>query len=496
MGWRDQVADSQRFQTAMQDDEQNAQMERAKLEAQTRVQTTGMTNATTLANTELQNKGALDQQGLKNQGALQNQGLQNQGMLDNTLAGRGSTNIVGGTERDPYASKIGTSGFGQSRLTGLGGIGSFGMANSGVIPGQINPNVADDTIINAKIGEFVLSVEDVQLLGGPEAIENMIIRLREEAGLPTEMGPKGHGEPDYLGRMDARGLSGSSGYSNNGYVRGQTAVFNPKDVQDDAKAIEQAKAEQSRNFAGKSFGVPTTGGVPQRSQFSQFADSFGAGAQAGAGHVRQPQQSQQQEERKVPPALPPDVSTKPNGYRKYSNGREVVRNGDGSFDDLDKSGNRMPMQQAQAYESNGDYIRRGIAEANSMMEKLERDKMEQTRGLHEAQTANYQVETKRKQQEVDTYDKALQGDKSALGVLGRSPKDDVLKVLLPYLKEGSRTPEEIDNMIGSVTTSLDRRDEALKEGKRWGIIRPGQEAKSPWYWKNTPAIPAQYGWTK
>ena len=95
------------------------------------------------------------------------------------------------------------------------GIGmAKGGTTIGLIPGKVDPTVADDTTIttpsgakfNAKKGEYVLSVEDVDLLGGPDAVEASIKALRKAHGLPTETGPKTHGEPDAKGRMDKPGL--------------------------------------------------------------------------------------------------------------------------------------------------------------------------------------------------------------------------------------------------------------------------------------------------
>ena len=85
------------------------------------------------------------------------------------------------------------------------------------IPGKVDTKVADDVTINAKKGEFVLSVEDVALLGGADKLESDIKQLRKQAGLPTEMGPKRPDEPDAMGRMDKPGLNGKAGLADGGW---------------------------------------------------------------------------------------------------------------------------------------------------------------------------------------------------------------------------------------------------------------------------------------
>lgn len=103
-------------------------------------------------------------------------------------------------------------------MAGIAGLADGGA--TGVIPGKVNPKVADDITINAKKGEYILSTDDVALLGGPEAVDAMVKSLREQAGLPTKTGPKTHGQPDSKGRMDKPGLpsKGIAGLANAGLV--------------------------------------------------------------------------------------------------------------------------------------------------------------------------------------------------------------------------------------------------------------------------------------
>jgi hypothetical protein len=85
----------------------------------------------------------------------------------------------------------------------------------GLIPGAVNPTVADDinittpsgVNIDAKKGEYVLSIEDVAALGGSGAVDSMVKALRKQNGIPLETGAKSPGQPDNMGRMNAPGLA-------------------------------------------------------------------------------------------------------------------------------------------------------------------------------------------------------------------------------------------------------------------------------------------------
>lgn len=78
----------------------------------------------------------------------------------------------------------------------------------GLIPGKVNPNVADDVTIDAKKGEYVLPVEVVGAMGGPDAIDAMVKNIKTKMGMSAEVGPKMRNEPDAHGRMNARGMRG------------------------------------------------------------------------------------------------------------------------------------------------------------------------------------------------------------------------------------------------------------------------------------------------
>lgn len=121
---------------------------------------------------------------------------------------------------------------------------------TGLIPGKVDPTVADDTVIRAKKGEYMLSVEDVALMGGPEAVETMVKRLREAAGLPTATGPKRHDQPDHMGRMDKpmkkRGIADLPGYASAGLIK----------TWDESNAASNSELE--RNFPGSATApIPT-----------------------------------------------------------------------------------------------------------------------------------------------------------------------------------------------------------------------------------------------
>lgn len=83
----------------------------------------------------------------------------------------------------------------------------IGLANSGVIPGKVDPTVADDVTINAKIGEYYFSPEVVAALGGPQVLDALAASVKQSIGLPPTVGPKMHNEPDAMGRMDKPGLA-------------------------------------------------------------------------------------------------------------------------------------------------------------------------------------------------------------------------------------------------------------------------------------------------
>ncbi len=91
-----------------------------------------------------------------------------------------------------------------------------GPGNSGAIPGKYNPGIADDITINAKRGEYIISPEDVALLGGPKMLNEIIRQVRLKHGLPTRTGPKTNNQPDRFGRKDKPGLKGIAGFADSG----------------------------------------------------------------------------------------------------------------------------------------------------------------------------------------------------------------------------------------------------------------------------------------
>jgi hypothetical protein len=82
----------------------------------------------------------------------------------------------------------------------------LGLANAGLIPGKVDPTVADDTTINAKKGEYVIPQEVVGALG-TNYLDKLVKSTKGKLGLPTEIGPKMHNQPDSMGRMDKPGLA-------------------------------------------------------------------------------------------------------------------------------------------------------------------------------------------------------------------------------------------------------------------------------------------------
>lgn len=80
----------------------------------------------------------------------------------------------------------------------------FGFDDGGIIPGEVDPNTGDDTEIAAKVGEYVLPVEVVQVLG-KEALDNLVVSVKRSLGMEDEP-PRGM-EPEE-----------EEGYLSGGYV--------------------------------------------------------------------------------------------------------------------------------------------------------------------------------------------------------------------------------------------------------------------------------------
>ena len=97
----------------------------------------------------------------------------------------------------------------------VAGLAKGGIA--GLIPGKINPKVADDVNINAKIGEYMMPQEVVSYLG-VKKLDELVEKVRKEIGWPQGTGPKSSGEPDGIGRHDKPGLHGIAGLAYGGIV--------------------------------------------------------------------------------------------------------------------------------------------------------------------------------------------------------------------------------------------------------------------------------------
>lgn len=243
------------YNPALLEGKYKQQREMERLNQQGQMNVGRQTGEYGLKNTSLQNEGQFGVQAMRNQGAL-DQGRQTgeYGLKNTALSGEyglkntaldGANKFALGTQQGEYGLKniaaqgtnsiadIGARANAQNQLDwnkdqynkiDYSGVTSpyrsmanpwkkpegprplAGFANSGIIPGKMNPNVADDVTINAKKGEMVLSVDDVKNLGGPERIMQALMELRKQNGQPMQMGPKGHNQPDGYGRMDKPGL--------------------------------------------------------------------------------------------------------------------------------------------------------------------------------------------------------------------------------------------------------------------------------------------------
>jgi len=242
---------------ALQDDAQAHAQEQAKLEG-------GIQGANQAASIGLQTDGQLKNTALLGQNQLQDTRLRNQGTSDVARLGNNLT-AVGGSSTDPWKTKLGFSGGGwlqdlkEGAKAVLGGgratpspqpstpppqqtfeqegkvkdviaarkkemeSAAKGYANSGVIPGKVNTQVADDININAKIGEYIIPQEVVEILGAKK-LDKMVKDARKQIGVPHKTGPKSHNEPDAMGRMDDPRLGEGTGYGNGTEVARRQAV--------------------------------------------------------------------------------------------------------------------------------------------------------------------------------------------------------------------------------------------------------------------------------
>lgn len=113
---------------------------------------------------------------------------------------------------------------------------------AGIIPGKVNPKVADDVTINAKKGEYVFPDYVVKAIGA-DKLDQMVMSVQKQLGMPIGIGPKQHNQPDNIGRVDTRGLKGIAGFADAGEVDngiyGRETVFS-KPIDDISQAVSSA----------------------------------------------------------------------------------------------------------------------------------------------------------------------------------------------------------------------------------------------------------------
>lgn len=151
---------------------------------------------------------------------LQNTALANQGSLDNSrMVHNKGLGIIGGTAFDPFSSKL-KMGYAGGGIVDdiLGRIARKGYASGGVIPGKVNKAVADDVVINAKKGEYIIP-QEVVAFKGKEFFDKVVKGSKKQLGIPDTIGPKSPDQPDSMGRMDDPTMDGGVGV---GYGLGAT----------------------------------------------------------------------------------------------------------------------------------------------------------------------------------------------------------------------------------------------------------------------------------
>lgn len=135
------------------------------------------------------------------------------------------TDIVGQVMRERGMSRpvVGMANGGGVRPR-LGMADTAARPTVGLIPGTVDPTVADDTTLklpsgaegNFKIGEYIIPQEVVAALG-TQKLDKLVLDTKKKLGLPLEMGPKTHDMPDSQGRMDKPGLPmGNMGHAKGG----------------------------------------------------------------------------------------------------------------------------------------------------------------------------------------------------------------------------------------------------------------------------------------
>lgn len=204
----------------------------------------------------LQNKGQLEAGAQQGQFGLQNIALQGQNQLQNTgLTGQNTlqnTRLSGLNTLQNTELLLGSAP--PVASTSPEWMKNLGLANGGVvarvrglIPGKVNPAVADDTTINAKKGEYVVPEEVVSALGA-DKFDALVKKVRESMGMSHQTGAKDPGMPDHMGRMDAPGMADGGIIRfrpTNKEVISQTAAPDPGAV--DMGAIRSSFEQAAKN---------------------------------------------------------------------------------------------------------------------------------------------------------------------------------------------------------------------------------------------------------
>lgn len=223
------------------------------------------------------------------------------------------------------------------QASGLTSSKMMGMADGGrLIEGKVDPTVADDTTIKAKIGEYVLSVEDVALLGGADKIQKSIAMMREENGVPTKTGPKGPNEPDNRGRFDKPGLDGVFGAANGGSLSAEE--LKRKEAEYEARRAAEArsgyvsimKPEQKRQS------IPLLG---QRAiEGNYFKGDVGKSDYDDTEPVAKPQEKAAAPNNTAPKEVAPKKAATQKGYSTHKENSPSGNSGMGYIQVLDDNG--------------------------------------------------------------------------------------------------------------------------------------------------------------
>lgn len=154
---------------------------------------------------------------------------------------------------------------GSTPMMGMAG----GGTTLGLIPGKVNPAVADDTTIttpsgitmNAKKGEYVVPQEVVAAMG-TDFFDNLVMKTKKKLGLPMGTGPKTHDMPDSMGRMDAPGLPMVMGMADGG----TDLYFGQEDKYPLTDQFNAIKVKNTNGFPLQSSNIDT----PLTDQFNEI----------------------------------------------------------------------------------------------------------------------------------------------------------------------------------------------------------------------------------